>query len=99
MAVFRLQVSSKASILEELFVSFTDLRTPMHPGIVSSGPRNFRQRDPACLKQPISGRAGGSFPLGASVFADGVNFSVFSRHASRVELLLFADAAAAQQRE
>ena len=48
------------------------------------------------MKQPISGQAGRSFPLGASVFADGVNFSVFSRQASRVELLLFDDSAAAQ---
>src|SRR5882724_8832670 len=32
---------------------------------------------------------GRSFPLGASVVADGANFSVFSKHASAVELLLF----------
>jgi hypothetical protein len=64
MAVFRLRVSSRASILEELLVSFTDLHTPMHPGIVSSGLRDFRHRDPACFKQPISGQAGRSFPLG-----------------------------------
>ena len=32
---------------------------------------------------------GKSFPLGASVVADGANFSVFSKHASAVELLLF----------
>ena len=37
---------------------------------------------------------GRSFPLGATVLADGVNFSVFSREASRVELLLFDDPAA-----
>jgi len=37
---------------------------------------------------------GRSFPLGASVLAGGVNFSVFSRQATRVELLLFDDAAA-----
>jgi hypothetical protein len=71
MAVFRLQVSSKASILEELLVSFTDLHTPLHPGIVSSGPRDYRHRDPACLKQPISGQASRSFPLGmTSVVVD-----------------------------
>ena len=34
---------------------------------------------------------GKSFPLGATVLADGVNFSVYSREASRVDLLLFAD--------
>ena len=39
--------------------------------------------------------AGRNFPLGATVFADGVNFSVFSRHASRVEPLLFDDGASA----
>jgi isoamylase len=38
--------------------------------------------------------AGQSFPLGATVLGEGVNFSVFSRQASRVELLLFDDAAA-----
>jgi glycogen operon protein len=32
---------------------------------------------------------GNSSPLGATVFPDGVNFSVFSRNASSVELLLF----------
>src|SRR5947209_11143310 len=32
---------------------------------------------------------GRSHPLGATVFPDGVNFSVFSRGASAVELLLF----------
>jgi isoamylase len=37
---------------------------------------------------------GRSFPLGATVVTDGVNFSVFSRGASRVDLLLFDDAAA-----
>jgi glycogen operon protein len=40
--------------------------------------------------------AGHSFPLGAAVSEGGVNFSVFSKQASRVELLLFDDAAAAQ---
>ena len=37
--------------------------------------------------------AGRSFPLGATVFVDGVNFSVFSRQAGRLELLLFDDVA------
>jgi len=40
--------------------------------------------------------AGRSFPLGATIFPGGVNFSVFSRQATRVELLLFDDPAAAQ---
>jgi hypothetical protein len=34
-------------------------------------------------------RHGTGFPLGATVFPDGVNFSVFSRQATRIELLLF----------
>jgi isoamylase len=33
--------------------------------------------------------AGASAPLGATVLADGVNFSVFSKHATVVDLLLF----------
>ena len=33
--------------------------------------------------------AGLSFPLGASIVPGGINFSVFSRHATRIELLLF----------
>ncbi len=45
----------------------------------------------AAAARPSAGR---SFPLGATVLADGVNFSVFSRQASRMELLLFDDAAA-----
>ena len=32
---------------------------------------------------------GASFPLGASLVANGVNFSVFSKHATAVQLLLF----------
>ena len=34
-------------------------------------------------------KPGSSFPLGASLIADGVNFSVFSKHATAVQLLLF----------
>jgi len=37
---------------------------------------------------------GRSFPLGATALGDGVNFSVFSREASRMDLLLFDDPAA-----
>lgn len=35
-------------------------------------------------------RAGEPHPLGATVYPDGVNFSVFSQHAQSMELLLFA---------
>ena len=34
---------------------------------------------------------GHSFPLGATVYPEGVNFSVFSKGAAGVELLLFGD--------
>lgn len=39
---------------------------------------------------------GSSSPLGATVTSEGVNFSIFSRHASEVELLLFDTAEDAQ---
>ena len=40
--------------------------------------------------QPVIDRKrGSSFPLGATVSQDGVNFSVFSRQATGVDLLLF----------
>ena len=41
----------------------------------------------AAVTRPIP--RGSSCPLGASVLAGGVNFSVFSRHATALELLLF----------
>jgi len=34
-------------------------------------------------------KEGRSSPLGATVSADGTNFSVYSKHAKRIELLLF----------
>jgi glycogen operon protein len=40
--------------------------------------------------------AGSSVPLGAAVRRDGVNFSVYARGATRLELLLFDDEVAAQ---
>ena len=39
------------------------------------------------MGEPIE--RGSSFPLGATVCPDGVNFSVFSKHATEVQLLLF----------
>jgi glycogen operon protein len=33
--------------------------------------------------------AGKAMPLGASIYEDGVNFAVFSRHATMVTLILF----------
>jgi glycogen operon protein len=40
----------------------------------------------------IATRPGSRFPPGATATADGVNFCVFSRHATRMELLLYAGA-------
>ena len=34
-------------------------------------------------------RPGKSYPLGATIHPGGINFSVFSKHATQVELLLF----------
>ena len=45
---------------------------------------------------PYATRPGSRFPPGATAALDGVNFCVFSRHATHVELLLFADAASAE---
>lgn len=39
---------------------------------------------------------GQSHPLGATVYPDGVNFSLFSQHAEKIELLLFASPDAPQ---
>jgi glycogen operon protein len=41
-------------------------------------------------------KQGASSPLGATAYGDGVNFSVFSKNATLVELLLFADENATQ---
>jgi pullulanase/glycogen debranching enzyme len=58
-------------------------------------PKASHERAPVavCPAAAVSNR-GRSFPLGATVLGDGVNFSVYSRQASRVDLLLFDDAAA-----
>ncbi len=39
--------------------------------------------------RPLRREAGLSFPLGSTVRSDGVNFSVYSKHATAAELLLF----------
>jgi isoamylase len=41
-------------------------------------------------------KQGASAPLGATVYPSGVNFSVFSKNATLIELLLFDDENAAQ---
>jgi isoamylase len=43
----------------------------------------------AAAPAPTAVASGGPAPLGATVSADGVNFSVFSRHAAGIDLLLF----------
>ena len=61
--------------------------------------RAQREARPATIALDAAGAAsqpGLSFPLGATVLPEGVNFSVFSRHATRIELLLFDNAAQAQ---
>ncbi len=41
------------------------------------------------MRTPLPTRDGSRYPSGATLAADGVNFSIFSRHATRVELLLY----------
>ncbi len=47
-----------------------------------------REKKPSAKAQPVES-AGQSHPLGATVVSGGVNFSIYSRDASVVELLLF----------
>ena len=68
--------------LQELRTDFAKLQAP------SGGP------PVALCAATAASDEGRSFPLGATVLGDGVNFSVFSREASRVDLLLFDDPAA-----
>ncbi|MBN1992898.1 MAG: glycogen debranching protein GlgX [Anaerolineae bacterium] len=46
--------------------------------------------------RPKNLKPGQSFPLGATVYPDGVNFSLFSKNGAAVELLLFDDVDAPQ---
>jgi len=43
-----------------------------------------------------SNKQGKSFPLGSTLFPDGVNFSLFAKHSTAVQLLLFDDVNAAK---
>ena len=45
--------------------------------------------EPLASAKAVTLSPGQSFPLGVTVHPDGVNFSVFSKHSSRVDLLLF----------
>ena len=55
---------------------------------VSAGTRNALERVTAAAEKPVD-NIGSSHPLGATVVAGGVNFSLFSRSASEMELLFF----------
>ena len=77
-------------------MNLTDLHSAIDSGIAPFGQREVRSMICADLKHATADNTGRSFPLGSTVLAEGVNFSVFSRRAGRVELLLFDDAAAAQ---
>jgi glycogen operon protein len=86
---------SKISIREDRLVTATDLYPQIRAGVASSGARDVPRKDLAGFREATADQTGRSFPLGATVFADGGNFSVFSRQAKRVELLLFDHADAA----
>src|SRR5271155_19619 len=80
---------------KDRLVSFTDPHTPIEDHPVLPGGREGQSSMRAGLQQEAT-KTGRSFRLGAPPLAEGVNFSVFSRQASRVDLLLFDDPAAAR---
>ena len=61
------------------------------PGVTVTVPEE-RTPGPGAASPPYRTGQGSRFPLGASAHAEGVNFCVFSRHATRVTLLLYAGA-------
>jgi isoamylase len=75
-------------------VTLTDQHSPIDHDRVSIGRRKEQAAVRAGVNEVADDQAGKSYPLGATVLGDGVNFSVFSREASRVDLLLFDDPAA-----
>src|SRR5262249_16778859 len=58
------------------------------PATVAAPPKKTVQRQATSLA-PFETEPGRAHPLGATVDEEGVNFSVFSRNATAVELLLF----------
>lgn len=71
-------------------------RTPSHPAV--PGGLEHAQREPPRLspvKIPYSYSPGLPLPQGVHLAKDGVNFALFSRHATRVWLLIFESAEAA----
>ena len=73
-------------ISDERLFGQRDVPTALRAGFEEMG---SKLADP---QEPLG--TGRSFPLGATVLGEGVNFSVFSRQATRVDLLLFDDAPA-----
>ena len=55
-------------------------------------PTNSKTNSTSTLKHSVSKQNGISFPLGATVYNTGVNFCVYSKNATEVELLLFNSA-------
>lgn len=58
-------------------------------GVVLNESKTLERYESQSLHASIATSAGQSAPLGATVYSNGVNFSVFSRSASRLELLFF----------
>ena len=70
-------------------MSSTDQRHSIAGGARSLCQRKTQAALSTGAKEERAERTGRSFPLGATVTDEGVNFSVFSRQVSRMELLLF----------
>lgn len=79
---------------EDRPLSSTDVPSPIDSSVKRSVQRQAQPIGCAHFGHAAAGATGRSFPLGATVFPEGVNFSVYSREASRVELLLFENGAA-----
>jgi hypothetical protein len=75
-------------------VTLTDPHARFDCGLSPLGQRGVRSTICADRREASADRTGRSFPLGTHVVAAGVNFDAFSRQASRVDFLLFNDAAA-----
>src|SRR5215475_3449241 len=63
---------------------------------MKSAPSSQRAKTPVPGTALAARRVGASAPLGATITADGVNFSVFSKRATGIDLLLFDDVDAAK---
>jgi glycogen operon protein len=65
-------------------------------GVLTSSSEKLDRASTEPLEQRAHRSIGQSFPLGATVYSKGINFSVYSRSASRIELLFFDDVDAAR---